>query len=53
MRIERWDPHTGGSYRHLHVDPEGKEYGFSGVFHVARPGDLIIQTLSSTATRTW
>ncbi|MBC7549357.1 MAG: hypothetical protein H7269_00380 [Cellulomonas sp.] len=43
MRIERCDPHTGGSYRYLHVDPEGKEYGFSGVFHVSWPGDLIIQ----------
>ncbi|MEA4908107.1 MAG: SRPBCC family protein [Chloroflexi bacterium] len=33
MRLEAFEPRTGGSYRYIHVDPEGNEFGFHGVFH--------------------
>ena len=42
--IDHWDLRTGGSYRFTHIDPEGERYEFHGVFHEARPSDLIIQT---------
>lgn len=32
-RVERWEPHAGGSWRIVHVDPDGNEYGFRGVYH--------------------
>lgn len=44
MDIETWDLRTGGRYRYVHTDPEGGEYRFNGVFHVARENELIIQT---------
>jgi uncharacterized protein YndB with AHSA1/START domain len=44
MSIQRWDFHTGGGYRYLHLGPEGDEYWFNGVFHVVRPNALVIQT---------
>ncbi|SEN55958.1 polyketide cyclase [Cryobacterium sp. TMT1-3] len=43
-QIDHWHLRTGGSYRFTHVDPEGESYEFHGVFHAARPNDLIIQT---------
>ena len=46
MRIESYDIVRGGSYRYIHVDEDGTEYGFWGVVHDARPGELIIQTFS-------
>ena len=42
--IDHWHLRTGGSYRFTHVDPDGERFEFHGVFHAARPGDLIIQT---------
>lgn len=44
MEIESFDVRTGGRYRYLHKDAEGGEYGFNGVFHVARENEFIIQT---------
>jgi uncharacterized protein YndB with AHSA1/START domain len=44
MRIERYEIVRGGSYRYVHVDEDGTEYGFWGVVHDARPGRLITQT---------
>ncbi|WP_407341562.1 SRPBCC family protein [Pengzhenrongella phosphoraccumulans] len=44
MSIERWDLRPGGGYRYVHTDGAGRSYGFTGVFHVARPRDLIVQT---------
>ena len=43
MRIETYDARSGGSYRYLHRDTDGTEYGFHGVFHEVRP-DRIVQT---------
>ena len=44
MRIETYDARSGGSYRYLHRDTDGTEYGFHGVFHEVRPTDRIVQT---------
>ena len=32
-RVETWEPRAGGSWRIVHADPSGEEYGFHGVFH--------------------
>lgn len=42
-RVERWEPTTGGSWRVVHIDPDGNEYGFRGVFHDVGP-DRVVQT---------
>ncbi|MFW6693975.1 TIGR03086 family metal-binding protein [Streptomyces sp. MAR4 CNX-425] len=46
MRIERYDARTDGSYRYVHTDDEGNEYGFHGVFHEVRPHERIVQTFT-------
>ncbi|WP_026423656.1 SRPBCC family protein [Actinokineospora inagensis] len=33
MKVDRWDATHSGGYRYLHVDPNGNQYGFRGVFH--------------------
>jgi len=32
-KVETWEPKAGGSWRIVHVDEAGGEYGFHGVFH--------------------
>ena len=44
MRIDTYDIRRGGSYRYVHVDEDGTEYGFWGAVHDVRPDELIIQT---------
>ena len=44
IRVDTWNLTSGGAYRFVHIDPEGQEYVFHGVFHTARPDELIIQT---------
>ena len=44
MEIEEYDLRTGGRYRYTHRNPEGDEFAFNGVFHVARENEFIIQT---------
>ena len=46
MKVETFDCRTGGSYRYLHVDEDGSEYGFFGAFHEVRPHDRIVQTFT-------
>ncbi len=46
MRVDRFDAHTGGSYRYVHTDADGNEYGFFGAFHEVRPHDRIVQTFT-------
>lgn len=41
MRLETFEPHSGGRYRYLHQDPQGNEYAFHGVFHEISPERLI------------
>jgi uncharacterized protein YndB with AHSA1/START domain len=43
MEIEQYELRTGGRYRYLHRDGDAT-YAFNGVFHVARPGEFVIQT---------
>jgi uncharacterized protein YndB with AHSA1/START domain len=33
MRIDKHESWAGGSYRYVHIDPQGNEYGFHGVSH--------------------
>jgi uncharacterized protein YndB with AHSA1/START domain len=44
MRLEQWDLRRGGSYRYVHVDEDGTEYGFWGAVHDVQPGRSITQT---------
>ena len=44
--IKEYDARTGGSYRYVHRDGDGSEYGFRGVFHEVRPGERIVQTFT-------
>lgn len=45
VRIDHWDPRTGGSYRFACIEESG-EYRFFGSFHEIRPGELIVQTFT-------
>jgi uncharacterized protein YndB with AHSA1/START domain len=42
-KVDVFEPHNGGSWRIVHVDSAGNEYGFRGVFHTVSP-ERIIQT---------
>ena len=44
MTIERYEVRTGGAYRYVHTNGNGDTFAFNGVFHVARPNELIVQT---------
>lgn len=33
MKLESFDPVSGGKYRYIHRDPDGNEFGFHGSFH--------------------
>lgn len=46
MTIDRYDARGGGSYRYVHRDEDGTEYGFHGVFHEVRPHQRIVQTFT-------
>jgi uncharacterized protein YndB with AHSA1/START domain len=46
MRIDHHDARTGGSYRYVHTDEDGNEYGFYGSFHEVRPSEVIVQTFT-------
>jgi uncharacterized protein YndB with AHSA1/START domain len=43
MKLETFEPHSGGRYRYIHRDPNGNEYGFHGMFHEISE-ELMIQT---------
>jgi uncharacterized protein YndB with AHSA1/START domain len=44
MVIERWEPRDGSSWRYVHRDAEGHEYGFHGVFHGPQSIEGMVQT---------
>ena len=44
MKIEKHEPWAGGSYRYLHIDPQGNEYGFHGVSHEMLAPERLIRT---------
>lgn len=44
MRVDHYDVRHGGSYRYVHVDTDGSEYAFRGVFHGEPSPDGFVQT---------
>ena len=44
MVIDTYDVRAGGSWRYLHRDGDGNEYGFHGVFHGEPSPDGMVQT---------
>ncbi|MGH2343900.1 MAG: SRPBCC family protein [Chloroflexota bacterium] len=44
MTIDHFDPRDGGTWRYIHRDNDGNEYGFHGVFHGTPSPDGIVQT---------
>jgi uncharacterized protein YndB with AHSA1/START domain len=44
LTIDRYEVRNGGTWRYVHADAEGNEYGFHGVFHGAPSPDAIVQT---------
>jgi uncharacterized protein YndB with AHSA1/START domain len=44
MRVDTWDIRPGGSYRYVHVTPDGTEQVFRGVYHQVIENELTIQT---------
>jgi uncharacterized protein YndB with AHSA1/START domain len=44
VKIDHWDPRSGGSWRYLTVI-DGEEYGFRGCFHTVRE-DRLVQTFT-------
>jgi uncharacterized protein YndB with AHSA1/START domain len=43
MRLETFEPVSGGNYRYIHINGSGEEFAFHGVFH-AMTEALMIQT---------
>lgn len=46
MEIDRYDCHTGGSYRYVHSGDDGVEHWFHGSFHEVRANEVIVQTFT-------
>jgi uncharacterized protein YndB with AHSA1/START domain len=44
MAIDRYDLRDGGSWRYVHVDDAGNEFGFHGVFHGEPSLEGMVQT---------
>jgi uncharacterized protein YndB with AHSA1/START domain len=44
MTIDHYDARDGGTWRYVHRDSSGEEYGFHGVFHGTPTPDAIVQT---------
>jgi uncharacterized protein YndB with AHSA1/START domain len=44
MIIDRYDVRDGGTWRYVHRDDAGNEYGFHGVFHGTPSPDGMVQT---------
>ena len=44
MTIDRHDVRDGGTWRYIHRDADGNEYGFHGVFHGTPSVDGIVRT---------
>ena len=43
MKLETFEPRSGGNWRYIFSDNDGNEYGFHGVFHELTP-ERMIQT---------
>ena len=44
MTVDRYEARDGGTYRYVHHNDQGGEYGFHGVFHGDPTPDGLVQT---------
>jgi len=44
MKLEKFEPRSGGSWRYIHSGQDGLEHGFHGVNHEVTPPERIIGT---------
>jgi uncharacterized protein YndB with AHSA1/START domain len=44
MTIEQMDVRPGGSWRYIHSDGQGGDYGFHGVYHAVEPNRRLVDT---------
>jgi uncharacterized protein YndB with AHSA1/START domain len=44
MKLEKFEPRNGGSWRYVHKDPNGNEFGFHGVYHEVLSPELLVDT---------
>ncbi len=44
MKLVTFEPTSGGSWRYIHTDPDGNEFGFHGVNHKVLAPERIIGT---------
>jgi uncharacterized protein YndB with AHSA1/START domain len=44
MQVVRYDVRDGGTWRYVHRDADGNEFGFHGVFHGPQTVDGMLQT---------
>jgi uncharacterized protein YndB with AHSA1/START domain len=44
MKIDKYEVRDGGQWRYVHVDDDGNEFGFHGVFHGDQTPDGMLQT---------
>lgn len=44
MKIVRFEPKSGGGWRYVQKDRNGKEFGFHGVYHEILPPERMIDT---------
>jgi len=44
MRLETFEPTSGGCWRYIHIDQDGNEFGFHGVHHEVTAPERIIET---------
>ena len=44
MRVDRYELRDGGRWRYVHIDSDGAEYGFHGVFHGTPSPENVVQT---------
>jgi uncharacterized protein YndB with AHSA1/START domain len=44
MRLDKFEPKTGGMWRYISKDPNGNEFGFHGVNHEVTAPERIIST---------
>jgi uncharacterized protein YndB with AHSA1/START domain len=44
MKLETFEPISGGRWRYFHKDLEGNNFAFHGVYHEVKPAERIIST---------
>lgn len=44
MKLETFEPKSGGRWRYIHTDPQGNKFGFHGVNHEVLAPERIIDT---------